>query len=50
MTPHIGILVCFAEGAALCYKTNCAEFCELIGPNVHPEIMHPTPSQTKYVE
>jgi aspartate racemase len=39
MTQHIGIVACSAEGAALCYRTTCAE-----GGNDHPEIsMHTRP-------
>ena len=38
MTQHIGIVACSAEGAALCYRTICAEGAELLGPYAHPEI------------
>jgi aspartate racemase len=38
---HIGIVACSAEGAALCYRTICAEGADLLGPYGHPEIsMH----------
>ena len=37
-TPHIGIVACSAEGAALCYRTIVLEGAETFGPNVHPEI------------
>lgn len=41
MPKHIGIVACSAEGAALCYRTICAEGAELMGPHMHPEItMH----------
>jgi aspartate racemase len=41
MTQHIGIVACSAEGAALCYRTICAEGAELLGPHAHPEVsMH----------
>jgi aspartate racemase len=38
---HIGIVACSAEGAALCYRTICAEAPALLGRYLHPEIsMH----------
>ncbi len=38
-TPkHIGIVACSAEGAALCYRTLCAEAPALMGQHAHPEI------------
>ena len=38
---HIGIVAVSAEGAALCYRTICAEGAETFGPHMHPEItMH----------
>lgn len=41
---HIGIVACSAEGAALCYRTICAEGTLLMGPHSHPEIsMHTHP-------
>ena len=41
---HIGIIACSAEGAALCYRTICADAQELIGEHRHPEIsMHTHP-------
>lgn len=41
---HIGIVAISAEGAALCYRTICAEGAELLGPYHHPEItMHTYP-------
>lgn len=40
---HIGIVAVSAEGAALCYRTICAESGALMGPHMHPEItMHTT--------
>jgi len=40
-TKHIGIVACSAEGAALCYRTICAEASDRMGPHAHPEIsMH----------
>ncbi len=38
MTRHIGIVACSAEGAALCYRTICAEGEALLGAHRHPEI------------
>jgi len=44
MPKHIGIVAVSAEGAALCYRTICAEGAALLGPHAHPEItMHTTP-------
>jgi len=41
---HIGIVACSAEGAALCYRTICAEAPALMGEHAHPEItMHTHP-------
>lgn len=50
-TPlHIGIVGCSAEGAALCYRTICAEAAALLGPHAHPEISMHTPSLHHYVD
>jgi aspartate racemase len=49
MTQHIGIVACSAEGAALCYRTICAEGAALLGPHAHPEITMHTPSLADYV-
>jgi aspartate racemase len=44
MPLHIGIVACSAEGAALCYRTICAEGAALLGPHRHPEVsMHTHP-------
>ncbi|HVT39937.1 MAG TPA: amino acid racemase [Gemmatimonadaceae bacterium] len=44
MTKHIGIVGVSAEGAALCYRTLCAEGPALLGRHVHPEVtMHTYP-------
>ena len=44
MAKHIGIVACSAEGAALCYRTICAEAPERMGEHAHPEItMHTHP-------
>ncbi len=38
MIKHIGIVACSAEGAALCYRTICAEAAQFLGEHAHPEI------------
>ncbi|MFT4197728.1 MAG: aspartate/glutamate racemase family protein [Pseudoxanthomonas sp.] len=38
MALHIGIVACSAEGAALCYRTLCAEAARTMGPHAHPEV------------
>jgi aspartate racemase len=44
MTRHIGIVGVSAEGAALCYRTVCAEAPALLGRHAHPEVtMHTYP-------
>lgn len=41
---HIGIVAVSAEGAALCYRTICAEGAAILGPHNHPQIsMHTYP-------
>ncbi len=50
MTQHIGIVACSAEGAALCYRTICAEGAQLLGPHAHPEVSMHTPSLDEYVK
>lgn len=50
MPLHIGIVACSAEGAALCYRTLCAEGAGLLGPHAHPEVSMHTPSLALYVE
>lgn len=47
---HIGIVGCSAEGAALCYRTICAQGALLLGPHAHPEVSMHTPSLHKYVQ
>tara|TARA_R110001592_G_scaffold10445_12_gene54105 strand:- start:370 stop:1059 length:690 start_codon:yes stop_codon:yes gene_type:complete len=49
MMKHIGIVGCSAEGAALCYRTICADGAALLGPHKHPEISMHTPSLSDYV-
>ena len=50
MLKHIGIVACSAEGAALCYRTICAEGARLLGPHVHPEISLLSHSLAGYVD
>jgi aspartate racemase len=49
MPRHIGIVACSAEGAALCYRTICAEGAEFLGPHAHPEVSMHTHSLAAYV-
>jgi aspartate racemase len=35
---HVGIVAVSAEGAALCYRTICAEGAAILGRHAHPEI------------
>jgi aspartate racemase len=46
---HIGIVACSAEGAALCYRTICAEGAALLGPHAHPEVSLHSSSLAAYV-
>ncbi|WP_137937155.1 amino acid racemase [Chitinivorax sp. B] len=50
MTQHIGIVACSAEGAALCYRTICAEAAPLLGAHAHPEISLHSLSLADYVD
>jgi aspartate racemase len=50
MPEHIGIVACSSEGAALCYRTICAEGAEMLGAHAHPEITLHTPSFATYME
>ena len=50
LTKHIGIVGCSAEGAALCYRTICAEGSKILGAHAHPEISMHTPSLHRYVK
>lgn len=47
---HIGIVACSAEGAALCYRTICAEGAALLGGHAHPEISLHSHSLADYVD
>ena len=46
---HIGIVACSAEGAALCYRTICAEGAAVLGPHAHPEVSLHGASLAEYV-
>lgn len=46
---HIGIVGCSAEGAALCYRTICAEAQAVLGAHAHPPVSMHTPSLADYV-
>jgi len=50
MPQHVGIVACSAEGAALCYRTLCAEGAKLLGPHNHPEVSMHTHPLAKYME
>jgi len=49
MPGHIGIVACSAEGAALCYRTICAEAEADMGPHNHPEISMHTHALADYM-
>ena len=46
---HIGIVACSAEGAALCYRTICAEGAPLLGAHNHPEVSMHTHALAEYM-
>jgi aspartate racemase len=46
---HIGIVGCSAEGAALCFRTICAEGSKSIAPWAHPEISLHVHALAEYV-
>ena len=48
-TRHIGIAAVSAEGAALCYRTICAEGAALLGAHAHPEVTMHTFSFAEHV-
>ena len=50
MPQHIGIVACSAEGAALCYRTICAESARLLGPHAHPEVSLHSHSLADYLD
>jgi aspartate racemase len=45
---HIGIVAVSAEGAALCYRTICAEGAAILGAHTHPEVTMHTYSHADY--
>jgi aspartate racemase len=49
MARHIGIVACSAEGAALCYRTLCAEAPAAMGEHMHPEVSMHTHSLGEYM-
>ncbi len=49
VTKHIGIVAVSAEGAALCYRTICAEGPALLGRHAHPEVTMHTFSLADYM-
>ncbi len=49
MPRHIGIVAVSAEGAALCYRTICAEGAALFGPHTHPEVSVHTYPLSEYM-
>ena len=49
MPQHIGIVACSAEGAALCYRTICAEGEKYLGAHAHPEVSMHTYSLAEYL-
>jgi len=50
MARHIGIVACSAEGAALCYRSICAEGARRMGPHAHPEVSMHTYPLADYVQ
>ncbi len=47
---HIGIVACSAEGAALCYRTICADGSGLLGSHAYPEVSLHSASLAHYVK
>jgi len=50
---HVGIVAVSAEGAALCYRTICAESAPILGPHDHPQVTmhtHPLAEYMAHVE
>jgi len=50
MPRHIGIVAVSAEGAALCYRTICAEGAALFGPHNHPEVTMHTVALARHMQ
>jgi aspartate racemase len=49
MAKHVGIVACSAEGAALCYRTLCAEAPNFMGEHMHPEVSVHTHPLAQYM-
>lgn len=49
MPKHIGIVAVSAEGAALCYRTICAEGTSILGRHAHPEVTLHTYPLSEYM-
>lgn len=49
MPKHLGIVAVSAEGAALCYRTICAEGTALLGRHAHPEVTLHTYPLSEYM-
>lgn len=49
MAKHVGIVACSAEGAALCYRTFCAEAPARMGEHMHPEVSLHTHPLAEYM-
>ena len=49
MSRHVGIVACSAEGAALCYRTFCAEAAAVMGEHRHPEVSLHTHPLAEYM-
>ena len=47
---HVGIVAVSAEGAALCYRTICAESPAILGPHNHPQLTMHTRPLAEYME
>jgi aspartate racemase len=47
--PHVGIVACSAEGAALCYRTLCLEGERIFGAHDHPDVSLHTHSLADYM-
>ena len=47
---HVGIVAVSAEGAALCYRTICAESVAILGPHDHPQVTMHTYPLAEYME
>jgi aspartate racemase len=50
MPKHIGIVAVSAEGAALCYRTICAEGAAIFGRHNHPEVTMHTVALATHME